>query len=442
MRRMKRGSSFIALVFAVGLAPMARPAQAQPLYGATSQFGVCPSELYSIDPATGAATLIGPILGTASTPYCLVSSMVFDKTNGVLYAIGARNDPETASGSLIAIDTATASATEIGETGIFGTDMSIRSDGTLYVHGGSEADLVPHSVFTVDKSTAAATFLGTTGASGGGNGLAFTPGDVLFHASGSSLNVINQTTGAATHVQDLAFPAPCSSGSRRISAMDYRPGTGTLYGVLNCDNASWHLVTINTTNGVVFEIGQTADAIDALAFQPDGFSPARLWVGLKNSDDVGLRLDLKAEVFLDSTSNPPVASGELDNVKSGSSGFNNAQLNSVFLTPAGGPTGIVPSGNYLLRVSARRTCFGSGHTSGTARLWYNGAPVDTGAGRDAGSRFDVTVGGVNSEEYLRTGFALSTSAGSSRTFIDKAVDSKAPCPSRPFVPFGTWSAVP
>ena len=101
-----------------------------------------------------------------------------------------------------------------------------------------------------------------------------------------------------------------------------------------------------------------------------------------------------------------------------------------------------PGDQLLLRVSVRRTCSGGGHASGTTRLWYNGRAIDNGPARDAGSRFDVTSGGVNSEEYLRTGFALSTSEGTSRTFIDKFVDSKTPCPSRPFVPFGTWSTAP
>lgn len=432
-------SSFIVLVIAAGIALTARPVQAQPLYGATSQFGVCPSSLYSIDRTTGTATLIGPTVGPGLTPYCLVSAMAFDKSNGVLYAIGTTSQGG-ASGVLIAIDTKTASVTEIGDAGIFGTDMSFRSDGTLYVHGGSESDPVAHNIFTVDTATAAATFLGITGVLGPGNGLAFSPGDVLYHASGNSLNTINQTTGAATHVATLSFPAPCTTGTRRINAMDFRPGSGTLYGILNCDNAAWHLVTINTSSGTVTDVGPTGvDQMDALAFQPDGFSPAQLWVGLKNSDDVGLRLDLKAELFLDTTGNPLIATGEVDNVRSGSSGFNNAQINSVFLNLVV-PVGFGPAGNFLLRVSVRRTCSGGGHASGTARLWYNGRAIDTGSARDAGSRFDVTQGGVNSEEYLRTGFALSTSEGTSRTFIDKFVDNKTPCPSRPFVSFGTWSA--
>src|SRR6185295_10597938 len=232
-------------------------------------------------------------------------------------------------------------------------------------------------------------------------------------------NTLDQTTGDATLATNLTFPAACSTGARRINAMDFQPFSGTLFGFLNCNNAAWHLVKINTTNGVITDVGQTEDTIDALAFQPDGFSPARLWVGLKNSDDVGLRLDLKAELFLGNTLR---AVGEVDDVKSGSSGFNNAILNTLFLIPTV-PTNAStaePSSTvdlYSLRVSVRRTCSGGGHASGTARLWYNGRPIDTGAARDAGSRFDVTTSGVNTVEYLRTGFNLSPTPGTSRTFI-------------------------
>jgi len=36
-------------------------------------------------------------------------------------------------------------------------------------------------------------------------------------------------------------------------------------------------------------------------------------------------------------------------------------------------------------------------------------------------------------------FALSTNSGSSRQFVDTAVNSSAACPNRPFTTFGTWS---
>jgi Concanavalin A-like lectin/glucanases superfamily len=163
--------------------------------------------------------------------------------------------------------------------------------------------------------------------------------------------------------------------------------------------------------------------------------PARLWIGLRNSDDVGLRVDLRAELLVNGST---AADGSLRSVSSGSSGFGNAIFNTVPLSLPEGFT-VLPDVELSLRVSIRRTCSGAGHNSGTVRFWYNGQPVDTGAARDAGSRFSVTVDGSVTNYLLRSGFDLETVAGSSRLFLDTTVDSKKPCPNRPFTEMGTWS---
>ena len=75
------------------------------------------------------------------------------------------------------------------------------------------------------------------------------------------------------------------------------------------------------------------------------------------------------------------------------------------------------------------------------RLWYNGQKVDSGPTRDAGSRFDATIGGQTDDYFLRTGLGLSTSAGSPRTSLDRSVNSAVSCAipgGRPFTSFGTW----
>jgi hypothetical protein len=55
-------------------------------------------------------------------------------------------------------------------------------------------------------------------------------------------------------------------------------------------------------------------------------SPLTAWLGLKNSDDVGLRVDVLAEVFRNETL---IASGQLGDQSTGSSGFNNARLKAI-----------------------------------------------------------------------------------------------------------------
>jgi hypothetical protein len=88
------------------------------------------------------------------------------------------------------------------------------------------------------------------------------------------------------------------------------------------------------------------------------------------------------------------------------------------------------------RLSVRITAVG-GHRSGTARLWYNGKFIDTGATRDAGSRFGATIAGTSSNYFLRSGFVLETTAGTSKLFIDVFADRAVG--GNPFKPFGTWT---
>lgn len=179
-------------------------------------------------------------------------------------------------------------------------------------------------------------------------------------------------------------------------------------------------------------VGGPTDAVIQLA----GLSPAKVWLGLKNSDDVGTNFDLKAEVFVGTSK---VGDGQANNVSGGSSGFNRAVLRTIPLTLSDGPVPVPAGTSLAIKMSVRRTCFGGGHSSGTARLWFNGQAVDSGPTRDAGSRFDATLGGTDTDYFLRGGFVLSPTAGSSKLSVDATVNSASPCPSRPFADLGIWS---
>ena len=201
--------------------------------------------------------------------------------------------------------------------------------------------------------------------------------------------------------------------------------------------------TIVLSNFRALFFGSPLDQFSIAEITVDGTAPptpAPVWIGLENSDDVGLRVDLRAEVFVKTgTTETKVGQGELNNMPTGSSGFNNAILNGLQITPTGGPAPPPAGSQLLFKLSVRRTCLGGGHASGTVRLWYNGQAIDSGKKRDAGSRFKATIGPTTREYFLRNEFVLSTTAGSPRLFIDKLVDSKSTCPGRPFTSFGTWS---
>jgi microsomal dipeptidase-like Zn-dependent dipeptidase len=166
-----------------------------------------------------------------------------------------------------------------------------------------------------------------------------------------------------------------------------------------------------------------------------GLGEAKVWIGLANSDAVGLRLDLRAEVSLDGAL---VGSGELLGVPAGSSGFNRAVLRAISL--GAGDVDVSGGGELAVTLKVRRTCSRpKGHASGTVRLWYNGAPMDSGRGRDAGSRLTLTVDGQPQVLFLGAWPELTDVAGSARTFADMPVTSDEACPDRPYTPIGTWS---
>ena len=164
--------------------------------------------------------------------------------------------------------------------------------------------------------------------------------------------------------------------------------------------------------------------------------PSNLWIGLKNSDDVGLNLDVHVDVLVNGAA---VGSAETSNVSSGSSGFNNAQLRTLALALQNGSVEVPAGAQVSFVPSVRRTCTGGGHASGTVRLWYNGAAIDAGASRDAGTRFDATIDAASGGYFARLASALGLTAGTARTSVDVTVNSSVACPSRPFTPLGTWS---
>ena len=157
-------------------------------------------------------------------------------------------------------------------------------------------------------------------------------------------------------------------------------------------------------------------------------SPAKIWVGLKNSDYVGTRFDLKAEVYKNSTE--LVSSGQLDNVWGGSSGFNNANLQTIEFNPFS-PVDFPQGSTLSIKLYVRNACQGPTHNSGTARLWYDDAA--------ANSRLDATIEGANSYYYLRNNFILSTTVGSGPK---KKIDVNSGSPCSPYKTFGTWSITP
>lgn len=152
--------------------------------------------------------------------------------------------------------------------------------------------------------------------------------------------------------------------------------------------------------------------------------PANVWIGLKNSDDVGTRFDLLAEVLKNGT---VVGSGQINSVSGGSSGFNNAILDVINMTLSNA-VAFNHNDTLSFRLSVRVAA--TGHRSGTARLWFNDAA--------ANSRFDAIIDDSTNSYFLRNGFTLESTTGPGpKNTIDVLVDRAVG--GNPFKPFGTWN---
>jgi hypothetical protein len=149
-----------------------------------------------------------------------------------------------------------------------------------------------------------------------------------------------------------------------------------------------------------------------------------VWIGLTNSDDVGIRFDLRAEAYRNGTE--LAGAGELSSVPGGSSGFNNARERTIDLVPSAGVT-FSPGDTLNVALYVRNACTGSGKNSGRARLWYNDAA--------ANSRIGATIGSSNTY-FLVNGLSLSAVPGPGPK---KTIDVQAGPKCSPYKLFGTWS---
>lgn len=222
------------------------------------------SSLYLIDPNTGAATLIGP------TGFYYCAGLDFHPATNALYA-GCYNDIEGASTEqvLVTIDPQTGQGTEIG---LFNTngilqDLSFSRDGTLYAYFRAK---VSNFLATIDIHTGAVNEIGPSGLFGEGNGIGFDQFNDLFVTDTGmlpSLYLLNQSNGLATLVTDLTLP-PLDEGFTVINSLDLNPETGVLFGSLDVQTFVYdnYLVTIDTGTGVVTNIGETVEGLEAIAF--------------------------------------------------------------------------------------------------------------------------------------------------------------------------------
>jgi hypothetical protein len=219
--------------------------------------------LYTLDPATAAATLVGPIGADR------VGSIVAHPGKQLLYSSSDFFGLPT----LIEINPETGHGTPIDNTGVPSSisDLAFRPS-DLELFGYDASNNPTHSLRTFDINSGAGKLVALSNLGGNaGNGIAFSSGGVLYHSNALSLNTIDPATAIATQVASISYPGGLNFP--RAAALDFHPGTGVLWALVKTNAGEALLGTIDIVTGVVTIIGDTGvGALDGMAWAPGPFT--------------------------------------------------------------------------------------------------------------------------------------------------------------------------
>ncbi|HEX4332748.1 MAG TPA: hypothetical protein VH040_11460 [Usitatibacter sp.] len=254
---------------AIAVACFAAHAAAPSLYVASVRSGGVNSDapisgnLYTVNLSTGASQLVGAIRLPGSRAVG-VTGLAFHPKSGILYGITSEQSPNEPH-SLITIDPNTGAATLIGDLGFICSDVTFNSQAVLYAWMQTTSQLG-----TVDLSTGAVTRIGRPHAAGSPSGIAVDPNDMIYvttKGASGTLDNVDLTTGEI----QVGPPLTGAPFSTQISAMSFSP-SGLLLAINSNGGspANARLVTINSASGAVATIGNLPDDSDALAFLTSG----------------------------------------------------------------------------------------------------------------------------------------------------------------------------
>ncbi|HEX3097512.1 MAG TPA: hypothetical protein VHQ02_07325 [Usitatibacter sp.] len=272
-----RLASTLVLLAAAFAARGADTLYATSLRGEAAGGAFIAGNLYTVEPATAAAKLIGPIrLGETEVGITAVAS---HPRTGVFYGITAGLSPAVPR-SLVTVDLDSARASLVAPISMRGSDLAFGPDGTLYMWVPDAKRLVK-----LNPDNGAIEPLGPSGIEAGASGgLAIDRGGgkayVAATGANGTLDSIDLETGKGT-------PGPKLTGAPfavSIDNMTLSP-SGVLYAVNSNGGAPSNaaLVTIDVATGAVSQVGALPRDTRGLIFAPERARPstweeARKWI--------------------------------------------------------------------------------------------------------------------------------------------------------------------
>ena len=236
-----------------------------PTFQAIHSGGSPTPDLLAVDQSSGLGAFLGSLSGGSSDAY---PALAVHPTTGVLYAGGGDGHA-----NLYTVNPATGALTPVGPAGsgvIRYGGMDFRSDGTLFasVNVGGFGGTGANHLAIINISTGLATLVGPFGSCSGSctiegmDGIAFDPGGVLYGtvhsrspAGRPELHTINTSTGAAT----LAAPLAGDVGSLSAGLASLQFVDGSLFGGTTMAYGSsvegGRLVEINKVSGGTWFVG-------------------------------------------------------------------------------------------------------------------------------------------------------------------------------------------
>jgi hypothetical protein len=261
------------VVLALVVSSLGIVAGAAPLIYATAYSGPhSAATLYSISPATGAATPVGAI------GFNQVGVLAF-APNGALYGVGQNGAEKWV---LMRIDLISGAGTAVGPTGLETSfqDIAFRSDGTLFgfarpLGQKSKAGLV----YSINTSTGAVRLVGNvTGGFEDSARVALSSENTLYTVNQRSLGTI--AAANLGPVTPLHYSSAFGGTQSQANAVKFDSSTGMLWALVGTSGGTGgdYVATIDVKTGTVAPVVQTAAGLHSLAIEPlvNGPPPAPL----------------------------------------------------------------------------------------------------------------------------------------------------------------------